>query len=283
MKTILITGGTDGIGKGLALHFLKKGDYIIVVGNTVKKGEQLYNEAKLLGAKDRFTFLQANLSLIEENQRIITEVKNKFSSLDILILSAQAQKYRKNISMTKEGFELSFALYYLSRYILSYGLKSVLKRGENPIIFNICAPGVNGNVHWNDLQFLHQKKFNSIKAIMHGSRLNDLLGIAFAKQDIEKQIKYILYNPGAVQTTGAIHAFDQPVMQFISKLIYKITGKPVIEAIEPIIELLENPPQSPLSAFKQQKQVSLTMKTFNQNYADRLFRLSDELIRKITG
>ncbi len=25
MKTILITGGTDGIGKGVAMHFLKKG------------------------------------------------------------------------------------------------------------------------------------------------------------------------------------------------------------------------------------------------------------------
>lgn len=283
MKTILVTGGTDGIGKGLATYLLKKGNYVIVVGNTAQKGDLFYNEAKQLGVEDRFAFLQANLSLVEENQRIITEVNSRFPSLDILILSAQAQKYRKNISITEEGFELSFALYYLSRYILSYGLKSALKKVENPMIVNICAPGVNGAIHWNDLQYTRQKNFNSIKAIMHGSRLNDLLGVAFAKQDLEKQIKYILYNPGAVQTTGAIHAFDQPIMQLISKLIYKIIGKPVNAAIDPIIELLENPPPSSLSAFKQRKQVNLTMKTFNRDNADKLFNLSNELIRKITG
>ncbi len=37
MKTILITGGTDGMGKGVAMHFLKKGDRVIVVGSSSEK------------------------------------------------------------------------------------------------------------------------------------------------------------------------------------------------------------------------------------------------------
>lgn len=34
MKTILVTGGTDGVGRGVADHFLKKGDRVIVVGSS---------------------------------------------------------------------------------------------------------------------------------------------------------------------------------------------------------------------------------------------------------
>jgi NAD(P)-dependent dehydrogenase (short-subunit alcohol dehydrogenase family) len=276
MKTILITGGTDGIGKGIAMNFLKKGHSVIVVGSSSAKGEKLCGEAKQIAAEDRLIFLQANLSLVSENERIIEEVQNRFKALDALILCAQSQKYSTTYRETEEGFEFSFALYYLSRYLLSYGLKSCLEKAKEPIILNVCAPGMKGTVNWDDLQ--HKNKYNSTKAIMHGSRLNDLLGVAFAENDNKRQIKYILYNPGAVRTNGATQAYEQPIMKFIVKLTYKFMGKIVEEAIKPIIGLLENPPLLNLVAIKQKKEVSLRMETFNKNNAKRLFKLTEDLI-----
>jgi len=278
MKTILITGGTNGIGKGLARYFLQKGDCVIVVGSTAAKGEKFNLEAQKLGAEARAHFLQADLSLIQENLRIIEIIKNRFPSLDLLVLCAQAQKFSTTYAETEEGFASNFGLYYLSRYILSYGLKSCLENAEKPIILNVCAPGIRGTIHWEDLQYKQQKKYTSIKALMHGSRLNDLLGVAFAEHNVERKIKYILYNPGAVQTTGATEAFEQPVMKFITGLLYKITGKPVEEAIKPILALLENPPEALLSAFKQEQEVNLTPETFDKANAQKLFELTEALL-----
>ena len=34
MKTILITGGANGLGKGVAIHCLKKGERVIAVGSS---------------------------------------------------------------------------------------------------------------------------------------------------------------------------------------------------------------------------------------------------------
>lgn len=276
MKTILITGGTDGIGKGVAIDYLKIGHRVIVVGSKAVKGEAFCTEAKQLGAEGRAIFLQADLSLIKENQRIIEEINNRFNALDALVLCAQSQKYTTTYSETKEGFEFTFGLYYLSRYILSYGLKKSLENAENPIVVNVCAPGMKGTVNWDDLQ--HKSNYNSIKAIMHGSRLNDLLGVGFDGNNKEEKIKYVLFNPVAVQTTGATEAYEQPIMKGIIKLMYKLIAKPVEEAIKPIIELMESPALPTLSAFKQRKEVSLNLRTFDKENANRLYRLTDELM-----
>ncbi len=246
------------------------------MGSSPEKGENFYNEAKQLGAEKRAIFLQANLSLVEENRRIVEEVKSKFQSLDMVVFCAASQKYRETSLETEEGFEFTFALYYLSRYVLSYGLKELLEKAENPVILNVCAPGMKGTVTWDDIQY--KNNFNSQKAMFHGSRLNDLLGVAFAQSDTKGKLKYILFNPWAVQTEGAFDAYKNPMMKSIVKIIYKITGKPVEEAIKPIIKLLENPKAS-LSAFKQEKEVSLTMKTFDKENAQKLFNITVQLLK----
>jgi len=278
MRTILITGGTDGIGKGVAMSFIKKGDRVIVVGSSSAKGDNFLNEARKLGAEERAIFLQANLSLVKENKRIIEEVKSKFPILDMVVFCATSHKTIKEYSETEEGFEFNFALSYLSRFVLSYGLKAVLEKAENPVILNVCAPGMNGTVNLDDIQ--NKRNYSGIKAKFRGSRLNDLLGVAFANNDPNGKIKYILFNPLAVQTPGTFEAIENPVARSLMKLIYKAAGKTVEEGIIPIIEYLENPPTSNLSAYKQRKKVNLAMKTFDKENAQKLFNITSQMLER---
>lgn len=272
MKTILVTGGTDGIGKGVAMHFLKKGDRVIVVGSSQAKGESFYREAKQLGLEERAIFLQANLSLVKENLRIIQEIKERYHSLDRVVFCAI--KHTNTYIETEEGFEFSFALYYLSRFILSFGLKECLETTKDPVIINVCAPGMKGEVNWEDLQ--HKKSYKNVS--FHGSRLNDLLGVAFAEKNIDGKIKYILYNPWAVQTSGVFEMVENPLMRNLMKISYKIIGKSVEEGIKPIIKLVENPPKASLSAFKMEKEVKLTIKTFDKDNAQKLYMLTSQML-----
>lgn len=279
MKTILITGGTNGIGKSVAMYYLKKGDRVIVVGSSTANGDIFYSEAKQLGAEERAIYIQANLSLVKENQRIIEEIKSRFFSLDIVVFCAA--KHSKTYTETKEGFEFTFALSYLSRFVLSYGLKECLEKAENPIIFNVCAPGMKGEINWNDLQ--HKNSFVTQKVSFHGSRLNDLLGVAFDGNDTTGKIKYILYNPWAVQTSGVLDLYDKPMMKNMMKLMYKLIGKPVDKAVVPITKLLSNPPVSCLSAYRERKELSLTMDTFDKENAQKLFNLTVLLVKGLTN
>ena len=61
----------------------------------------------------------------------------------------------------------------------------------------------------------------------------------------------------------------------------KKTAKSVEEAIQPIIQLLENPPQQAISAFKEGIPLSLDDPSFDQNNAHRLYNTTTQLLHNI--
>jgi len=215
MKTILITGGTSGLGKGIAEYYLAKGDRVIAVGSSLAGGEAFRDEAGRLGAGKRAVFIRADLSLVRENRRIIDEIKRGFPELDALVFCAS--RHCKERAETEEGLEFSFALDYLSRFMLSYGLKDCLDKAERPVVMNICGAGMKGDVNWDDLQ--HRNSFDPMKVMMHGSRLNELSGAAFVLGDAARKISYILYNPMAVRTPGMME-FGGAAMKAYYKLAF---------------------------------------------------------------
>lgn len=270
MKTILVTGGTNGTGKGIAMNYLEKGHRVIVIGNSDKNGDIFYKEAKKICAEERAFYIQADLSSVKENQRVIQEINNRFESLDLIVFCAA--KNSKIYTQTKEGFELTFALSYLSRFILSYGLKETLEKSENPIIVNICGSGMKGKVNWDDLGY--KENFDAQKVMFHSSRLNDLLGVEFVKNDTIGKIKYIMYNPLGVRTSGMMEVYNTPLKWFI----FKLFSKPVEKAIIPLVNLLDNPPTSTLSAYRVNKKLDLNNQSYNPDNAKKLYNITNNLL-----
>ncbi len=261
MKTILITGGTDGIGKALAKKYLAQNYRVIVVGSSEQKGKDFADEVK----NDNLIFKQANLSLVSENERIARYIKEEIQELDGVIFCAANLKPQESLIKTSEGFEFTFALYYLSRYYLSYALKELLEESENPFIVNVAAPGMKGNIYLDDLQM--EKNYDGQKAQFHGSRLNDLLGVSFSQNS--KKVRYILFNPMAARTNGAKKmASGNLVMKWMMNMYYKFAGKDTDELANMIGQHIEKTPQDEkLHAFLLEKQVDLSMETFDANNA----------------
>lgn len=278
MKTVLITGGTDGIGKGLVLHYLQEGCRVFAVGSSAEKGKTLAAEADNLG-KGNLTFLQADLSLVEENLRVAKSILQQTEALDVMVLCAASLKPQLSYTETTEGFEFTFALYYLSRYILCHQLKGLLEKAGEHTILNVAAPGMTGKVNWEDIQMKH--KYNGQKAQFHGSRLNDLLGVSFGNSD---KIKFILFNPMAARTNGAAKMGDgNAFMKLTMKLYYKLLGKDVNEIVAIINKDVANTRTFGLSAYKLDKPVNISMETFDKANAEKLYLETATLLKTYMG
>lgn len=88
MKTIVITGGTDGMGAALARHYLDAGDRVVVIGRSREKFEELVSGSAGAQAKRRATFVTADLSLVSETVHTVNELKNLLDRVDGLVLAA---------------------------------------------------------------------------------------------------------------------------------------------------------------------------------------------------
>ena len=275
MKTVLITGGTDGIGKGLVLHYLQEGCRVFAISSSTEKGKTLVAEANNLG-KGNLTFIQANLSLVEENLRVVKSISQQTEVLDVLVLCAASLKPQPSYIKTPEGFEFTFALYYLSRYILCHQLKGLLEKAGDHTILNVAAPGMTGKVNWDDIQMMHN--YNGQNAQFHGSRLNDLLGASFCNSN---KIKFILFNPMAARTNGATKmGAGNAFMKFTMKLYYKLLGKEVNEIVAIINKVVANTKTFGLSAYKLNKPVDVNMETFDKANAKKLHLETAALLQK---
>jgi NAD(P)-dependent dehydrogenase (short-subunit alcohol dehydrogenase family) len=278
MKKIVITGGTDGVGKGLALHYLQQDAEVTVIGTSEAKAEQLRMEAAKLNKAEQLHFIQANLSLVSENKRVSEILKEKYEAIDGLILCAASLKPQAQYVETAEGLEFTFALYYVSRYVLSYELKGLLDHADMPFVVNVAAPGMKGQVQWDDLQF--KQNYNGQTVQFHGSRLNDLLGVQFTQTDQVAKIRYILFNPMAVRTPGAAKMFEgKSFGKRLGRLYYKLFGKDVAEIVAMIAQHVNTTTAPGLHAFKQTAAVPLTMTTFNEANASKLSNITAELVK----
>ncbi|MDT0615902.1 SDR family NAD(P)-dependent oxidoreductase [Streptomyces lancefieldiae] len=279
MQTVVITGGTDGLGKGLALHYLRQGARVLAVGSTPAKGEALLAEAATISAVDRAAFMQADLTSVTATKELITGIESACSSVDKLVLCAQRYRLFGSRTVTDEGFEHSFALAYLSRFVLSHGLRNVMEAARRPVIMNVGTPGIPlGRIHWDDLQLA--RRYGGTKATLQSFRANDLLGVAFAAVHTGTRIRYIGYNPGMV-ATGMPDHLPQP-LRTVTKVSFAVLATSVAKAVAPMAQLLDGPPGERFAAYRNTRQLPLKGKAFDQRSALRLHRLTQDLLHHRT-
>jgi NAD(P)-dependent dehydrogenase (short-subunit alcohol dehydrogenase family) len=270
MAATMITGGTDGIGRALADTYLDRGHNVLVVGTSSEKGAKFLEAAASRGAGDRAQFLRADLSLVAENNRTIDWIAERYPAIDVLVLGARY--HRSTRVETPDGFESNFALFYLSRFLLSHGLVSVLRRAEHATVLNFGGSGLTGPVRWDDLQL--RRNYPGTGALGHSGALCDLLGVHFTEVHAETRIRYVLNHPGVVATSFA-GEYDTATAAQVDRL--RVSGKPVSQAVAQVIPFLDAPPAR-LTAVLEGRQVPTDGAAFDSGDAARLHELTTKLL-----
>jgi NAD(P)-dependent dehydrogenase (short-subunit alcohol dehydrogenase family) len=152
-RTALVTGGTDGIGKAIARGLAAMGAEVLIVGSDPEKGTRAERDLRATTGHERVHFLQADLSLVRDTDRLAHEITARGGSLHYLVLCAGVVRGRRLV--TPEGVESNFAINYLSRFVLAGRLLPLLQAAGAPgaaarIIVIGCA-AMNGKIHYDDI------------------------------------------------------------------------------------------------------------------------------------
>ncbi|MDT0305486.1 SDR family NAD(P)-dependent oxidoreductase [Streptomyces sp. DSM 44917] len=148
MRTILITGSTDGLGRYLALRLAEAGERVIVHGRSAERaGEVVAEIREATGAEDRAEAVLADLSSLREADRLADEVLARHGRLDALVNNAGlgAGPPGAGREESPDGIELRFAVNYLAGYRLVSRLRGLLEETGTPEaparIVNVASAG----------------------------------------------------------------------------------------------------------------------------------------------
>jgi NAD(P)-dependent dehydrogenase (short-subunit alcohol dehydrogenase family) len=137
-QTILITGSTDGLGAATAERLLEHGATVLVHGRNPQKLERtLAGLGADRGAPVRG--LLADLASLEETRRLARDAASEVRRLDALVNNAGVA-VMDGRRESADGYELTFAVNYLSHFLLTNVLLPLLRRSAARIV-NVASVG----------------------------------------------------------------------------------------------------------------------------------------------
>ncbi len=84
-KTAVVTGGTRGIGRGIAEILLEHGAKVVVNGRSVEKGQQAIEE---MGGGDNIHFIAGDVMKKDDIEALVDGAHSRYGSVDILVNNA---------------------------------------------------------------------------------------------------------------------------------------------------------------------------------------------------
>lgn len=135
MKTALITGATDGIGKEAALELARKGYSIHVLGRNQERGNAVLKTVQRIFPAGQHEVFFLDLADIAATKEFLANYRSRYGQLDLLVLNANAAS--KTLSLTAEGIEKNFAVGFVSRVLFSVQLDSLLRNTAGSRVLHI--------------------------------------------------------------------------------------------------------------------------------------------------
>ncbi len=211
-QRILVTGSTDGLGRGVAAELAARGAHVLVHGRDPGKVEDV---ARDVGAE---AGLVADLADLGQVRRLADEA----GELDTLVNNAGVIEPRRRESA--DGHELTLAVNHLAHFLLT---ELVLPRMREPArIVNVSSLG-QAPLDWGDLMF--ERGYDAYTAYTKSKLAQVLFTVELAERLAGRDV-----------TVNALH----PATLMDTKMVLDNLGPPrssVEEGVEAVVRLVADP------------------------------------------
>ena len=144
-KTVIITGASRGIGRGIALVYAQHGcNVAFTYSSSVQAAQELEIELNTLGVKAKG--YQSNAASYNQAHTLVEDVLKDFEGLDILINNAGITKDNLLMRMGEEDFDQVIEVNLKSVFNMTKAVqRTFLKQRKGSLIHMSSVVGVKGN------------------------------------------------------------------------------------------------------------------------------------------
>ena len=140
-KVSIITGGCGGIGRAIAVRFLREGAKVVLV-DTVKSDDRQVVQDILNQYSEKAKFIAADVSQSGEVNKMADEVFNEFGKIDVLVNCAGIYEQVPMVEMSDEDWNRTLTTNLYSCFYCSRAIANHMKSQKNGgVIINIASIG----------------------------------------------------------------------------------------------------------------------------------------------
>jgi NAD(P)-dependent dehydrogenase (short-subunit alcohol dehydrogenase family) len=275
MKTYLVTGGTSGVGKAIAIGIAQTEAKVIIVSRSIANAEKAVKEISEKTANKNISFLIADLSLMASVYQLSEQIKKQHNNLHGIVNAAGAWYFKKE--MTTEGIDKSLAVNYLSHFALTNSLLDVLKATEDARIVTVGGNPVflkKPKLDLNDLQLT--KSYNGLRAAGYSMSARIYFGFELADRLKGTSVSSMVFHPGFVKSNLAN---DAPWWFKLMLGLYPSVRNAPETCESGIYVAIKEDAKSTNGQFFDEKNDIIQMRdNFNKSIGEQLWLLSEQLL-----
>ena len=273
-RTVLVTGGTSGIGRATALGLAAMGAQLAITGRDRERTEDAAREIRGAGGGQVDVFV-ADLSAQSQVRRLADEVLQRLPRIDVLVNNAGGFWNTRHV--TADGLERTFALNHLAPFLLTSLLLGRLKRTAPARVVTVSSNvQARGRIDFDDLQA--ERSYSGARAYNQSKLANVLFTYELARRLEGTAVTANALHPGLVRTSfgaedpGAVQRLFVPFVRPFMKTPARGAATSIQLASAPGLEHVTG------RFFAGGKPSRSSERSYDQAAAARLWQVSTELV-----
>ena len=264
--TILVTGATDGLGRRVARELAAKGATVLLHGRNPERLEATLEELMSQVGSEKANSYLADLSSLAAVRDLANRILSKHDRLDVLVNNAGIIVRERRES--EDGYELTFAVNYLSHFLLTRLLLPLLKDSAPARIVNVASAG-QSPVDFSNLML--ERGYDAMKSYSQSKLAQVMFTFELAEH---------LRDAGV--TVNALH----PASLMDTKMVQSTFGysmSTVEEGTEAVVRLAISPEIGGVTGryFDGTREARANRQAYDPRVRNRLWVLSEELCGRL--
>lgn len=198
-KICLVTGGTAGVGLATARGLARLGATVVIVGRDRQRAEAAAREIRKENGSAAIELFIADLSIQRSIRDLAARFKDRHGRLDVLANCAGALFYNRR--ETEDGIEATWAVDYLSHFLLTHLLLDVLRIGAPSRVITVAGgPGMlrRAGIDFDDIQMT--KSYSGIRGALQAGLARLVFSREMARRLDAKVVAANAFHPGLVRS-----------------------------------------------------------------------------------
>jgi retinol dehydrogenase-14 len=196
-RTVLVTGGSGGIGKATALGLAAMGAHLAITGRDRARTEEAAREIRAAGGGQVHVFV-ADLTSQAQVRRLAGEVTESLSRIDVLVNNVGGFWNTRHV--TADGLERTFAVNHLMPFLLTSLLLGRLTPSAPARVVTVASNAhASGRLDFDDLQ--GERSYSGARAYSQSKLANVVFTYELARRLQGTAVTANALHPGVVRTS----------------------------------------------------------------------------------